>query len=72
MRHGQAKPDGQKEPWNFDVFVEAYNARAMELGGWQYEENPRTRTLEARYTASEYVTTVRDYAAVVFDVEQRM
>jgi len=62
--------DMEHEDWDFDSFVEKYNAIADRKGGWHYEENGSTKRLEANYRGSS-CKTLDEFVEVRFDLEQR-
>ena len=61
----------EKQLWDFDVFVQHYNAFADSRDGWYYENNSATHSLELAYQGSS-CETLAQYAEVRFGVEQRM
>jgi len=60
----------EQEDWDFGSFVEKYNVIADRKGGWHYEENSSTNSLEDRYHGSS-CKTLDEFAEVRFELEQR-
>lgn len=65
-----------KEPWNYQRFVDAYNAHVDEQGGWRFilRDDDELHDLEESYRSesNDYATTLAAYAMVVFTSEQKV
>jgi hypothetical protein len=59
-----------REPWDFDAFVRAYNARADEFGGWHWDGSVPPATLRKHYEGAPIWPTVREFALTRFQCDQ--
>ncbi len=60
----------EKEPWDFDAFVAAYNAYAVDNGGWVYEPDSNTKFLSGNYMKGPCYRTIQEFAEARVGVDQ--
>jgi hypothetical protein len=68
----QSMDGGEKEPWDFEAFVRAYNAIAKERGGWVWPGEINPEKLRGWYEPTSLWDSLRDFAETRYELDQEI
>ena len=60
-----------REPWNHDAFVRAYNEHAREFGGWQWDPGGPSEDKLREWYDSAIWDSLADFARTRFQLDQQ-